>query len=202
MVILPRTDLRFGSHACAASISFNSSEVNTKFPHVRDTVRKHPMQTDSIVPSLATRWSNLGPYGIDFISPYCALPVLFASAQRSGGYLSVFPGPGNCGHIVTVQPAHERTIRDAKLESFAFYCWRHTFGTRCAESGMDRFSLARLMGHECCIPSLNGTSLNGVWDARFNIFSPANEGDQTQLGERWRTANLAMQILSHAQVAT
>ena len=36
---------------------------------------------------------------------------------------------------------------DAGLESFEFYCWRHTFGTRCAESGMDKFSLARLMGH-------------------------------------------------------
>jgi integrase len=67
------------------------------------------------------------------------------SANNEGKY--VFPGPGNCGHIVTLQHVHERTIRDAKLESFAFYCWRHTFGTRCAESGMDRFSLARLMGH-------------------------------------------------------
>jgi integrase len=33
------------------------------------------------------------------------------------------------------------------LKTFEFYCWRHTFGTRCAESGMDKLSLARLMGH-------------------------------------------------------
>jgi integrase len=32
-------------------------------------------------------------------------------------------------------------------DPFEFYCWRHTFGTRCAESGMDKFTLARLMGH-------------------------------------------------------
>ncbi|MGC2187968.1 MAG: tyrosine-type recombinase/integrase, partial [Candidatus Sulfotelmatobacter sp.] len=38
-------------------------------------------------------------------------------------------------------------IEEAKLEAFEFYCWRHTFGTRAAQSGMDRFSLARLMGH-------------------------------------------------------
>ena len=38
-------------------------------------------------------------------------------------------------------------MKDAKLEPFEFYCWRHTFGTRAAQSGMDRFSLARLMGH-------------------------------------------------------
>ncbi len=41
----------------------------------------------------------------------------------------------------------KRAIEDAKLPSFEFYCWRHTFGTRAAQSGMDRFTLARLMGH-------------------------------------------------------
>ena len=59
----------------------------------------------------------------------------------------VFPGNGDSGHLTTIQHAHERTIRDTGLEPFEFYCWRHTFGTRCAESGMDRFTLARLMGH-------------------------------------------------------
>jgi len=53
----------------------------------------------------------------------------------------------------TWEPAHKRAIRkaklvgDGKLDPFEFYCWRHTFGTRCADSGMDKFSLARLMGH-------------------------------------------------------
>jgi len=54
---------------------------------------------------------------------------------------------------MSVQHPHERAIEKvklpngAKLEPFEFYCWRHTFGTRCAESGMDKFTLARLMGH-------------------------------------------------------
>ncbi len=59
----------------------------------------------------------------------------------------VLPGVGNKGHLATLQHPHERAIQRAQLTSFPFYCWRHTFGTRCAESGMDRFSLARLMGH-------------------------------------------------------
>jgi integrase len=46
-----------------------------------------------------------------------------------------------------MQHPHEKAIEDAKLEGFPFYCWRHTFGTRAAQSGMDRFTLARLMGH-------------------------------------------------------
>lgn len=59
----------------------------------------------------------------------------------------VFPGDGISGHIVSMQHPHEKTIEDAGLASFEFYCWRHTFGTRAAQSGMDRFTLARLMGH-------------------------------------------------------
>jgi integrase len=59
----------------------------------------------------------------------------------------VFPGSGNSGHIVTVQQSHHKALKRARLEPFEFYCWRHTFGTRCAESGMDRFTLAKLMGH-------------------------------------------------------
>ncbi len=59
----------------------------------------------------------------------------------------VFPGAGISGHITSVQHPHKTAIEDSKLESFEFYCWRHTFGTRAAQSGMDRFTLARLMGH-------------------------------------------------------
>jgi integrase len=59
----------------------------------------------------------------------------------------VFPGAGISGHITSVQHPHKTAIEDAKLATFEFYCWRHTFGTRAAQSGMDRFTLARLMGH-------------------------------------------------------
>jgi integrase len=73
--------------------------------------------------------------------------MLLARKQRTMGAKHVFPGPGKSGHLTTIQHAHERAVRKAGLESFEFYCWRHTFGTRCAESGMDRFTVARLMGH-------------------------------------------------------
>lgn len=46
-----------------------------------------------------------------------------------------------------MQHPHDDAVVDAKLAPFEFYCWRHTFGTRAAQSGMDRFTLARLMGH-------------------------------------------------------
>jgi integrase len=73
--------------------------------------------------------------------------MLLARKQGRDKSRFVFPGPGISGHLTTIQHAHEKAIRDAGLKPFEFYCWRHTFGTRCAESGMDKFTLARLMGH-------------------------------------------------------
>jgi len=59
----------------------------------------------------------------------------------------VFPGDGNSGHLVSLQQVHAKAVERAKLEWFVPYSLRHTFGTRCAQSGIDRYSLARLMGH-------------------------------------------------------
>jgi integrase len=73
--------------------------------------------------------------------------MLLARRQLVSGSKYVFPGRGKSGHLTTIQHAHETAIREAGLQRFEFYCWRHTFGTRCAESGMDKFTLARLMGH-------------------------------------------------------
>ncbi len=76
-----------------------------------------------------------------------AQAVLLARRATHDHGRYVFPGKGKSGHMVSIQRVHERAIHKAELEPFPFYCWRHTFGTRCAESGMDKFTLARLMGH-------------------------------------------------------
>lgn len=70
-----------------------------------------------------------------------------AAEAKANQSAFVFPGPGLSGHITSLQHPHKAAIEAAKLESFEFYCWRHTFGTRASQSGMDRFTLARLMGH-------------------------------------------------------
>ena len=75
-----------------------------------------------------------------------AQEVLLRRKQVSASRF-VFPGPGVDGHLMSIKHAHDGAIKRGKLRPFPFYCWRHTFGTRCAESGMDRFSLAHLMGH-------------------------------------------------------
>jgi integrase len=79
-------------------------------------------------------------------------------AQKVVGFY-VFPGPGKGGHVVTIQHSHERAIQRANkaalaerlqkpaIDPFEYYCWRHTCGTRWAEAGMDKYTVARLMGH-------------------------------------------------------
>ncbi len=76
-----------------------------------------------------------------------ACQVLFQQRDRKLHERWVFRSVGNTGHIVTIQQAHRKAVQKSGLDWFPFYCWRHTFGTRCAESGMDRFTLAKLMGH-------------------------------------------------------
>jgi len=70
-------------------------------------------------------------------------------AAEAGGKKSrfVFPGSGKTGHIVSMQHPHEEAIEKAKIRPAEFYCWRHSFGTRAAMAGMDKFALCRLMGH-------------------------------------------------------
>lgn len=70
-----------------------------------------------------------------------------AEDARESHSAFVFPGAGIGGHITSLQHPHKKAFEDAKLEPFEFYCWRHTFGTRAAQSGMDRYTLAGLMGH-------------------------------------------------------
>jgi integrase len=72
--------------------------------------------------------------------------MLLARRQFVNGSKYVFLGSDKSGHLTTIEHADEKAIRDVGLQPFEFYCWRHTFGTRCAESDMDKFTLVRLMG--------------------------------------------------------
>jgi integrase len=113
------------------------------------------------------RWTNVhlkpsaeGPYGFIHVHggktdaaqrniPLTPRANAILEARRAARVVSlyVFPGKGKSGFITTVQHAHERTVKRSGLEPFEFYCWRHTCGTRWAESRMDKFTVARLMGH-------------------------------------------------------
>jgi len=76
-----------------------------------------------------------------------AAEVLACREKAAAGKLFVFPGVGISGHVTSLQHPHKVAVEDSGVAPFEFYCWRHTFGTRAAQSGMDRFTLARLMGH-------------------------------------------------------
>ncbi|HEV2383361.1 MAG TPA: tyrosine-type recombinase/integrase [Terriglobia bacterium] len=74
--------------------------------------------------------------------------VLEMRRTRTAGSEFVFPSPESVtGHAVTFNKRHYAACKAAKLEIFPLYSLRHTFGTRCAQAGMNRHALAYLMGH-------------------------------------------------------
>jgi integrase len=77
-----------------------------------------------------------------------AKAILEARQSLAKGSPYVFPSPtSKSGHLMTLKKPHYRACREAGLKRFPIYTWRHTFGTRCAESGVDKYTLARWMGH-------------------------------------------------------
>ncbi len=120
-------------------------------------------------------WANVhlepaaeGPHGFSHVPgaktgaarrnvPLTPRAKTFLAMRRSAKVASwyAFPGPGQRGHMVTVQHARERCIDRVhtaarkqgmrEMEPFKFYCWRHTCGTRWAEAGLDKCTVARLM---------------------------------------------------------
>ncbi len=61
----------------------------------------------------------------------------------------VFPAPTISGHIEesSIRKQHLKAIKDAELEHFELYCFRHTFLTILGSSGCDPYTLCRVAGH-------------------------------------------------------
>jgi integrase len=109
----------------------------------------------------ALRWENVTPSGLRVIrgktdaavrtvplSPYASGTLEMRRARMKSDSPFVFPSKSESGHLITLNKAHAKACRAAGLKHFPIYTFRHTFGTRCAESRVvDRYTLARWMGH-------------------------------------------------------
>ena len=107
------------------------------------------------------KWENVTDAGIRVIrgktkaatrtvplSPRAKAVLEMRRAAMQNDNPFVFPSKESAsGHIMTLKKPHYRACSKAKLKRFPIYTLRHTFGTRCAESGVDRYTLARWMGH-------------------------------------------------------
>lgn len=107
------------------------------------------------------KWENVTDAGIRVIggktkaairtvplSPRARAVLEMRRSVIHNGSPFVFPSKeSSSGHIMTLKKPHYAACRTARLKRFPIYTFRHTFGTRCAESGVDRYTLARWMGH-------------------------------------------------------
>jgi integrase len=106
------------------------------------------------------RWENVTAAGLRIVrgktdaavrtvplSPKAKAVLDARRKSAKAGNPFVFPSRSKTGHLITLNKRHAQACREAKLEPFPVYTFRHTYGTRCAESGVDRYTLARWMGH-------------------------------------------------------
>jgi integrase len=106
------------------------------------------------------RWENVTAAGLRIesgktpaavrtvpLSPRARAVLDLRRRAAKNGKPFVFPSRSKSGHLITLIKRHAQACRDAGLDPFPVYTWRHTYGTRCAESGVDRYTLARWMGH-------------------------------------------------------
>ena len=64
-----------------------------------------------------------------------------------GDFVFTHP-PGQKINIHTLRWAFERAVKKAGLEDLRFHDLRHTFASRLAQSGVDPYTIQRLMGHK------------------------------------------------------
>lgn len=57
-------------------------------------------------------------------------------------------GIGNKHDASKLKRAFKRSVEEAEIEDFTFHCLRHTFATRLAQSGVDIYTVSKLLGHE------------------------------------------------------
>jgi integrase len=79
------------------------------------------------------------------------IPLNTAALELLGGLPKaseyVFPSPKNGGRVNDVGRQFERAVNRAGLVDFHFHDLRHTAATRMADSGVDPFTLAAILGH-------------------------------------------------------
>lgn len=82
------------------------------------------------------------------------MPVLsrFWNSNSDNYFLS---GNSKCIEVRTYRSFFERFLEKNKIEKFNFHSLRHTFATRCIESGADCKTVSELLGHSTVNMTLN-----------------------------------------------
>jgi integrase len=104
--------------------------------------------------------------------------------------------------MTAVKDAFERAVRKSKIEDLHFHDLRHTFATRLVQSGVDLYTISRLMGHR----SLKMTeryahhcpaSLTPSIKALDDYYNSTTAGIETRKGDACASAENAVLSIGH-----
>lgn len=140
------TGIRLGELCglCWDDVDFNNGTIHIKRTIERICNHEHlggEQKTKLIISETKTISSNR------FI-PISEKTLLLLKLIKHNKSPFVLPGMSN-GYMDprTLQYAFKRYLKDSNLRDVKFHALRHTFATRCMESGMDMKTLSEILGH-------------------------------------------------------
>ena len=146
------TGLRIGE-VCA--LGWNDVDLSARILHVRGTVARIPQKSGGKGRTLLA--IDTPKTSASFRSiPICSslLAVLEACAARSTSNY-VISSDTDFVSPRTFDYRFKKLLAQAQIPQFNYHALRHTFATRCIESGMDVKTLSELLGHSNAAITLN-----------------------------------------------
>lgn len=148
------TGLRIGE-VCA--LKWSDINFEEKTVHVQNTVSRIAVETDSDTKAKTKlQISDAKTYSSNRIIPIPTMLLELLSSLNDGTGEFVLKGTSHpYSDPRTLQYAFHKSLKECGLRDINFHALRHTFATRCIESGMDVKSLSEILGHSNVNITLN-----------------------------------------------
>lgn len=148
-LIALHTGLRIGE-ICA--LSWNDIDLENKVIHIRHTIsriRDKENKTKLIIDKPKTQSSNR-----DIPISSVLFPILKYMKSKSSGNF-VVSNTNDFMSTRTFDYKYKKMLKECGLAQINFHALRHTFATRCVESGVDIKTLSELLGHSSVSTTLD-----------------------------------------------